>query len=170
MKLRYFLQCIMKFYPLITEAILHNALSFAKQHVEISDKDIRIIKHCRKLLLYHENEAWKKKNSDNCFDVTMSSYDGREVCELVGTLVLSTLANSIRKENSGLYRDDGLIPMRNENGQKKEIIRKEVTKIFKYIGFKIEIKTNFKVVEFLGITFNLSNGTYKPYRKLNDNL
>ena len=112
-------------------AILYNALSFTKQHVEISDKDIRIIKHCRKLLLYHENEAWKKKNSDNCFNVTMSSYDGREVCELVGTLVLSTLANSIWKENSGLYRDDGLIPMRNENGQKKDRIRKEVTKIFK---------------------------------------
>ena len=131
MKLRYFLQCIMKFYPLITEATLHNALSFAKQHVEISDKDIRIIKHCRKFLSYHQNEAWKKKNSGNCFDVTMSSYDGTEVCELVGTLVLSTLANSIPKENSGLYRDDGLIPMRNENGQKKDRIRKEVTKIFK---------------------------------------
>ena len=49
--------------------------------------------------------------------------------------------------------------MRNENGQKTDRIRKEVIKIFKKIGFKIEIKTNLKVVDFLDITFNLSNGT-----------
>ena len=64
---------IMKFYLSITETILDNALSFAKQHVEISDKDLRIIKHCRKSLFYHESEAQKKKNSDDCFDVTMGS-------------------------------------------------------------------------------------------------
>ena len=93
-----------------------------------------------------------------------------EVCELVGTLVLSTLTNSILKENCGLYRDDGLILMRNENGQKTDKIRKKVIKIFKKIGFKIEIKITHKVLDFLDITFNLSNGTYKPYRKPNDNL
>ena len=31
---------IMELYPLITETILQNALSFAKQRVEISDKDL----------------------------------------------------------------------------------------------------------------------------------
>ena len=88
--------------------------------------------------MYHENEEWKKKNSDNCFDVTMGNYDGAEVCELVGTLVLFTLANSIPKENCGLHRDNGLILMRNKNGQKTDRIRKEIIKIFKEIGFKIE--------------------------------
>ena len=53
---------------------------------------------------------------------------------------------------------------------KTDRIRKEVIKIFKEIGFKIEIKTNLKIVDFLDITFNLSNVTYKPYRKPNDNL
>ena len=106
----------------------------------------------------HENEAWKKNNSDNCFDVTMGSYNGAEVCGLVGTLVLSTLANSILKGNSVLYRDDGLILVRNKNGQKTDKIRKEVIKIFKKIGFKIELKTNPKVVDFPDVTFNLSNG------------
>ena len=52
---------IMEFYPSITEAILDNAFSFAKQHVEISDKDLRIIKHCRKSLLYHKNKALEKE-------------------------------------------------------------------------------------------------------------
>ena len=34
----------------------------------------------------------------------MGSYDGGKVCELVGTLVLSTLTNSIPKEICGSYR------------------------------------------------------------------
>ena len=89
----------------------------------------------------------------------MGSYNGAEVCELVGALILSPLANSISEGNSGLYRNDDWILMRNENGQKTDRIRKEVIKIFKQIGFKIEIKTNLKVVDFLDITFNLSNGT-----------
>ena len=89
---------ITEFYPSITDTILDNTLSFAKQHVEISDKDLRIIKHCQKLLLHHENEECKKKNSGNCLDVKMGSYDRAEVCELVSTLVLSTLAESIRKK------------------------------------------------------------------------
>ena len=58
---------IMEFCLSITEAILDNALSFAEQHVETLEKDLQIIKHCRKSLLYHKNEAWKKKSSDNCF-------------------------------------------------------------------------------------------------------
>ena len=49
--------------------------------------------------------------------------------------------------------------MRSKIGQKTDRIRKEVIKIFKEVGFKIEIKTNLKVVDFLNITFNLSNGT-----------
>ena len=111
----------------------------------------------------------KKKNSDNCFDVTMGSYDGAKICELVGALVLSILANSIPKRNSGLYRDDGLILMRNEKGRKTDRIKKEVTKIFKEIGFKIEIKTDLKVVDFLDITFNLSNDTYNLTENLTTN-
>ena len=49
-------------------------------------------------------------------------------------------------------------------------IRKKVIKIFKKIGFKIEIKANLKIVDFLNITFNLTNGTYQPYKKPNDPL
>ena len=59
--------------------------------------------------------------------------------------------------------------MRNENVQKTDRIRKEVIKIFKEIGFEIEIKTNLKVVDILNITFSLSSDIFKPYRKPNDN-
>ena len=39
---------IVEFYPTITEEILDKAISFAKQHVGITDDHLRIIKHCRK--------------------------------------------------------------------------------------------------------------------------
>ena len=42
------------------------------------------------------------------FDVTMGSYDGAEVCELVGLYLMSKLEILIGKNQLGLYRDDGL--------------------------------------------------------------
>ena len=52
----------MEFYPSITENILEEVKVSAKQHTEIAEKDIRIIKHCRKSLLYHEDKHGKGKN------------------------------------------------------------------------------------------------------------
>ena len=54
----------------------------------------------------------------------MVSYDGAEICELVGIYLLSLLANIIDENNSGLYCDDGLISLRNVNGQKMNRVRK----------------------------------------------
>ena len=42
------------------------------------------------------------------FDVTMESFDGVSICELVGFYLLDKLSNLIGRENVGLYRDDGL--------------------------------------------------------------
>ena len=48
--------------------------------------------------------------------------------------------------------------------------RKTIIKIFKDIGFSIDIQTNLKEVGFLDITLNLQNDTYRPYKKPNDKL
>ena len=98
--------------PSITEEILEDVIVFAKQHTETAEKDLRIINHCSKSLLYHEDEAWKKKESQCCFDVTMGSKDGAEICELTGIYILSQLSNLLPQERIGLYRDDGLILLR----------------------------------------------------------
>ena len=90
------------------------ALDFANLHTTISENEIRTILHCRKSLLFFQNEAWVKKSSQDCFDVTMGSYDGAEVCELVGLLILNNLSNLVAKNDAGLYRDDGLIVVRLE--------------------------------------------------------
>ena len=48
--------------------------------------------------------------------------------------------------------------------------RKTTIKIFKDIGFSIDIQTNLKEVDFLDVTLNLQNGTYRPYKKPDDKL
>ena len=75
---------INSFYPSITESFVSKAISFAKNYTTISDKDIDIIMHCRKSLLFDNETAWTKKNHSSMFDVTMGSFDGAEVCELIG--------------------------------------------------------------------------------------
>ena len=155
----------MEFYPSITETILDNAIAFALQHTSFAEEGLSIIKHCRKSLLCNDNESWKKKDTDSCFDVAMGRYYGAEICELVGSHLLSLLANTIDKKDCGLYREDGLIILRNTSGQKMERIRQSVIKIFKDVGFKIEAKSNLKIVHFLIVIFNLSNECYSPYKK-----
>ena len=103
---------IKEFYPSISENVLLNALNFAKRYTEITDEEIRTIMHCRKSLLYLKNEAWKKSNSHSTFDVTMGSYDGAEIWELVGIFILEKLSKLNDKNNNGLYRDDSLMLIR----------------------------------------------------------
>ena len=100
--------------------------------------------------------------------MTMGSYDGAEICELVGIYVLNTLENKYDKNSIGLYRDNGLAAFKTTSGSKADKIKKDVTKIFKETGLRITIQANLKVVNFLDITLNLNNGKYYSYRKPND--
>ena len=107
----------------------------------------------------------RKKGADITFDVTMGSYDGAEVCELIGIYIQSLLTNILSKDNMGLYRDDGLFILRKINKQQTDKIQKKIISIFKNINFKIEVVTNLIEVDFLDVTFNLENNTYRPYKK-----
>ena len=53
------------------------------------DSTIQIIKHARKSLLFDSTGVWVKNDDNPLSDVTMSSFDGAEVCELVGLYLLS---------------------------------------------------------------------------------
>ena len=119
---------------------LDKAILFAKEHITIPDDAIRIIKHCRKSLLFNKDETWNKK-SKSSFDVTIGSYDGAQVCELVGLCILSLPAEFISQEDVGLYRDDGLIVVKKLNGKQTDRLRKDIIKCFKMVGFKIDIAT-----------------------------
>ena len=80
------------------------------------------------------------------------------------------MSTIIDKNDCGLYRDNSLLVLRNVNGQQIDCVRKNTIQTFKEVGFLIDIETNLKIVDFLGITFNLNNGTFKPYKKPNDSL
>ena len=49
--------------------------------------------HSKKSILLHNGSPWVKKDNDGMFDVTMGTFDGAEVCELVGLFILNDLAN-----------------------------------------------------------------------------
>ena len=46
---------IREFYLSISERIFKKSILFSKVHHNIPDEDVRIIDHCRKSLLFHEN-------------------------------------------------------------------------------------------------------------------
>eukprot|EP00794_Sanderia_malayensis_P007476 gene7476-biopygen6026 len=158
---------IESFYPSISKKLLSDAISFAKTYCNITEQEINIIMHARKSLLFNKGTTWVKKDS-NMFDVTMGSFDGAEICELVGLFILNQLCTKYGRDNIGLYRDDGLAIFKNITGPQADRIRKDITKHFKQHGLNITIQTNLKIVNYLDVTLNLINDSYYPYRKPNN--
>ena len=102
------------------------------------------------------------------FDVTMGSFDGAEVCELVGLYLLDQLETNFGKNIFGLYRDDGLGVLKNFSGPETDRLRKKLTKIFNENGLKITVETGLVSTDFLDVTLDLKNNIFFPYRKPND--
>ena len=86
---------------------------------------------------------------ESYFDVKMGSYDGAEICEMVGIYILTRLAAIFKKSDCGLHRVNGLLILRNVNGQQTDHTHKNIIKIFNDVGFSTDIETNLKVVDFL---------------------
>ena len=148
---------------------MKDALDFASSYINIPDNDKKIISHARKSLLFNKQQTWIKKES-GLFDVKMGAYDGAKVCELVDSFLLYALSLKYNKTNKGLYRDDGLAVFRNVCDTHCEKIKKEFQKLFRQHGLKLIIKCNLKIVDFLDVTLNLTDSTYKPYHKPNDEI
>ena len=126
--------------------------------------------HSRKFLLFNNTDIWIKKNGDPDFDVTMGSFDGAELCELVGLYILHILRAKYGKHGIGLYRDDGLACFGYTSGPQADRIRKDFIKIFKEdFNLSITCETNLKTVNFLDVTLNLTTGKYQPYNKPDNN-
>ena len=163
-----FLQFDIKdFYPFIKEALLNEAIQFAKEHAPIIRKEVEVIFHARKSVLYNNGETWMKKEGGS-FDVTMGAYGGAEVCELIGIYMLYLMGKKYDSKNIGLYRDEGLAVLKNVSRPASEKIKTHLQYLFKQKGLQIIIECNLKVVNYLDVTFNLNDGSYRPYRKSND--
>ena len=156
---------IVDFYPSISQALLTLSLDYARRFTTVSDEDEEIILHSRKTLLFKDNEPWVKAGESPMFDVAMGSYDGAEVCELVGLYILHKLTTAFPNGNIGLYRDDGLAAFRNTSARSFDKARKDFSKILGELGLQITAQSNLKIVNYLDVTLNLSNGKYYSYRK-----
>ena len=110
------------------------------------------------------------KKESGLFNVTMEAYDGAKVCELVGSFLLHQLSNKYHKKDISLYRDDGLAVFKNKSDPQAERIKKDFQKIFRENDLNIVIKCNLKIVDYLDVTLNLLNNTYKPFSKPNNEI
>ena len=162
------------FYPSITENLLDEAIKFGANHAEISENDITIIKNAAKSVLYNDEKIWikkkKKGNSNPMFDITMGSYHGAEICELVGLHILNGMNNIIDREHVGLYRDDGLAIIKKQSGFKTNKLKQKIHKFAKNMGLNFVIEGPMSRTDFLDLSFDLQNKIYAPYRKDNNEI
>ena len=128
--------------------------------------------HCRKTLLFfqNKNEAWVKKTSHDCFDIPMGSYDGAEICELVGLLILNNPYKTWYQKTTQDFTETMALSL---------LQTKEVSQPTKYakkssnpsnLSISKSKFTGLPSVDFLDVTLNLKNGTFKPLKKPNDSL
>ena len=110
---------------------------------------------------FGQGKEWTKKGM-GLFDVTMGCFDGAEVCQFVGTIILATLSKKIPSSDTGFCRDNGLGGLGNIPGSQANRIRKDIVRIFKELGLRLAIQINLKVVNFLDVTLNLNSESYYP--------
>ena len=82
--------------------------------------------------------------------------------------MLSLLSKHINKNHFGLYRDEGLAILKNTSGPVAEKLKKKFQKLFKEKDWDIIVRCKFKIANYLDITLNLNDGSYRPYRKPNE--
>ena len=95
----------------------------------------------------------------------MGSYDGAEVCELVGSYILSHLA-PLCDNQVGLYHDDGIALLK-ASPRDIENTKKAFHGLFRRFNLKITIDPGTKIINFLDVTLDLTNQSYRPYHKPN---
>ena len=91
-------------------------------------------------------------------------YDSSQIADLVGLYILHILNRIVSPEQMGLCHDDG-INIQNSKSPNSSRIQKKIIRAFKFLGFKIEVSSNNKIDNFLDVTLNLSNNTFKLFLK-----
>ena len=82
--------------------------------------------------------------------------------------MLSLSSKKYSSNNIGSYRDDRLPVFRKISEQPAEKHKKIIKETFKNKGLQMIIKWNLKVVDYLEVTLNLNDGTYRPFYKPNE--
>ncbi|KAJ8022240.1 hypothetical protein HOLleu_37080 [Holothuria leucospilota] len=111
-----------------------------------------------KSVLFSNITTWIKQGNPNSIDVTISSFDGAEVCELVGLYILNSLSRHCHVSDVGFYRDDGIASLKMRSGRLADRARKNFIKTFREVDLKIIFETNLYGVSFLDVTLNMKDG------------
>ena len=82
--------CLAQSYPSISEKLLKDALNWAKSKIGVTEEEAKIVMNTKEALLFKDGKPWVKKGGKP-FNVTMGSWDGAEVADLVGLFLLSKL-------------------------------------------------------------------------------
>ena len=67
----------------------------------------------------------------------------------------NTIYKIMDPSSHGLYRHDGLIIVNKSTPKKCDDIRKRLYKLFDEFGFRLDIRTDLKITDYLDVTLNL---------------
>ena len=154
----------MEFHPSNSRELLMNSLNHARKYIDIIDEKIDIILIFRKSIFTGSRKIRVKSLTDN-FDVPMGANNQAQIADQIGIYILDTLSRIIDSKQIGLYRDDRLIFIMKSNSPKTSKIHLKIIRAFRLRGLKIEITSNSKIVNFLGVRVNLVN--FKPLSESN---
>ena len=84
--------------------------------------------------------------------------------------LLYELSKLYKKKNIGLYRDNRLAVFKNKSVPESEKIKKSIQSTFREDELKITIQCNLKIVDYLNVTFNLTDSSYCPFNKTNNEI
>ena len=101
----------------------------------------------------------------------MGAFNGAEVCTAVGNFLFYQLSKSYNNKDIGLYRDRGLAIFKSDSGFKVQKDKKDIQELFKDNHLSITIQFKDRQLQFhLNVSFNLSNDTYRPFCKTNNEI
>ena len=104
----------------------------------------------------------------------MGSFDGAEVCELVGLYLLEKLVKKdiFKREHVGLYRDDGLavVEVKRDHLKVYNDKIKAVHRAAKEEKLEVIIEKAKQGIDFLDVSMDLVSKVYTPYTKPGDKL
>ena len=109
---------ITDFYSPISENTLDSAIELAALYVKILNDDFKTLKYCPKSFIFHDNKPWIKNKITNSSMWPWKTMMDGEICELDGSPQCSQLTKRTYKENIGLYRNDGIIIIKEPNDSK----------------------------------------------------
>ena len=98
----------------------------------------------------------------------MGSFDGAEICELVGLYLINKLSKLLGNENMGLYRDDRVPAIETASDPILDKMRENIIALFKEEGPTITYDTNLTETDFVDVTFSLETSKFFPFKKPNN--